>query len=150
MPFFKILKIFYWAQFLSLDLNSRDALVTNAGKLTALLDGGTATSSGFTLLNHEKAKADFVLLISDNQSWTDTAQRGTATMREWEALRARNPQARLACVDLQPYSTVQATPGQDVLHVGGFSDAVFDVLASYASGQMDSDFWVKEIEQTEL
>lgn len=132
------------------DLNPRDALVTNAGKLSALLSGGTAISSGFALLNHEKAKADFVLLISDNQSWADTTQRGTATMREWEALRARNPQARLACVDLQPYSTVQAAPGPDVLHVGGFSDAVFDVLASYASGQMDSDFWVKEIEQTEL
>jgi 60 kDa SS-A/Ro ribonucleoprotein len=71
-------------------------------------------------------------------------------MQAWEALLVRNPHARLACVDMQPYGTVQAVPGPDVLHVGGFSDAVFDVLASFASGQMDNDFWVKEIEQTEI
>jgi len=134
----------------SVDLNPRDALVTNSGKLTAMMRGGTAIASGFEFLNHEQAKADFVLLVSDNQSWADTANRGTATMQAWEALRARNPGARLACVDMQPYGTVQAVPGPDVLHVGGFSDAVFDVLASFASGQMDSNFWVKEIEQTEI
>ena len=132
------------------DLNPRDALVTNAQKLTALLNGGTAVSSGLALLNGAQAKGDLVLVVSDNQSWADTARRGTATMQEWEAFRARNPRARLACIDLQPYGTMQAAQRPEVLHVGGFSDAVFDVLASFASGQMDSDFWVKEIERTEL
>ncbi len=131
-------------------LNPRDALVTNADKLARLLDGGTAVSTGLALLNGEQARGDLVVIVSDNQSWADTAQRGTATMLAWEAFKVRNPNARLACLDLQPYGTVQAAPRPDVLHVGGFSDAVFDVLASFASGQMDSDYWVKEIERTEI
>lgn len=62
----------------------------------------------------------------------------------------RNRLARLACIDLQPYGSVQAKPRDDILHVGGFSDAVFDLLASFTSGQMGSGQWVREIEEVKL
>ena len=133
-----------------LDLNPRDSLVTNTGKIAAKLGGGTAISSAFALLNREKAKGDTVILVSDNQSWVDTCQGATATMQGWEAFRQRNPKARLACMDLQPYGTVQTVPRADILHVGGFADSVFDLLASFAAGQMGSGFWVKEIEEVML
>ena len=43
----------------------------------------------------------------------------------------RNPKARLVCIDLQPYSTTQAPERDDILNVGGFSDAVFNVVSSF-------------------
>lgn len=134
----------------ALELNPRDSLVTNTGKIAGLLGGGTAVSSALALLNRTASACDTAVLISDNQSWVDTATGATATMREWEVLRQRNRAARLACIDLQPYGTVQVAPREDVLHVGGFSDAVFDLLASFASGQMGSGQWMREIEEVKL
>ena len=37
---------------------------------------------------------------------------------------------KLVCIDVQPYTTTQAPERSDVLNVGGFSDAVFHVVAS--------------------
>lgn len=133
-----------------LSLNPRDSLVTNTGNIAALMGGGTAVSSAFALLNSKAAAGDTVILVSDNQSWSDTGNGATKTMREWEAFRQRNKAARLVCIDLQPYGTVQAAPRDDVLHVGGFSDAVFDVVASFAAGQLGSSQWVREIEEVTL
>jgi len=133
-----------------LALNSRDSLVTNTRHIAECLGGGTAVSSAFSLLNQKHREGDSVILVSDNQSWADTVHGATATMREWELFRSRNRLARLACIDLQPYGSVQAKPRDDILHVGGFSDAVFDLLASFTCGQMGSGLWVKEIEEVKL
>lgn len=133
-----------------LELNPRDSLMTNTGRIAELVGGGTAISTAFALLNGKAAQGDTVILVSDNQSWADTSDGATATMREWETFRQRNRTARLVCIDLQPYGTVQAAPREDVLHVGGFSDAVFDLLTSFSAGQMGSDFWVREIEEVKL
>jgi 60 kDa SS-A/Ro ribonucleoprotein len=133
-----------------LELNPRDSLVTHSRRIADLLGGGTAVSSALAWLNREQARGDTVILVSDNQSWADTGNGATATMREWEAFRQRNRHARLVCVDLQPYATVQAAPRADVLHIGGFSDAVFDLLASFTSGQMGYGLWVEQIEEVKL
>lgn len=58
--------------------------------------------------------------------------------------------ARLACIDIQPYATVQAQTREDVLNVGGFSDAVFEVLARFTAGQLDGEHWVREIQAVEV
>lgn len=131
-------------------LNPRDGVMRNTQKLSALLGGGTAISSGFDLLNQEGAVGDTVIVVSDNQSWADTRQGATATMKAWELFRQRNPQARMVCMDLQPCGSVQAAPRADILHVGGFSDAVFDLLASFAAGQMASGFWEHAVERITL
>jgi 60 kDa SS-A/Ro ribonucleoprotein len=52
----------------------------------------------------------------------------------------------MVCIDLQPYATTQAEERADIIHVGGFSDQVFTLLADVASGSTDKDFWVKTIE----
>src|SRR5947207_7524728 len=54
-----------------LDLNSRDSVMTNAGKLASIGGGGTNCSAPVRLLNRKKAKADLVIFISDNESWVD-------------------------------------------------------------------------------
>jgi 60 kDa SS-A/Ro ribonucleoprotein len=45
---------------------------------------------------------------------------------------------------------VQAQTREEVLNVGGFSDAVFEVLARFAAGQLDGEHWVREIEAVEV
>ena len=108
-------------------------------------------SAPLAQLNARKAKGDVVVIVSDNQSWVDAAgARGTATLREWNAFRARNRQARLVLIDLQPDDTTQATEREDILNVGGFSDQVFDVVAEFASGRLHSDHWVGLIESVAL
>ena len=71
-------------------------------------------------------------------------------MREWVQLKARNPKAKLVCIDLQPHGTTQAVERADVLNVGGFSDAVFQVVADFATGEIGPDHWVGKIEAVEL
>ena len=134
-----------------LALNPRDSVMTNAAKLAAVGGGGTSCSAPLALLNREKAQADLVVLVSDNESWADRARgRATATMQEWAAFKARNPKARLACIDIQPYGSTQAQERDDVLNIGGFSDEVFKLLAVYAAGGLGADHWVGVIEETVL
>ena len=110
-----------------LRLNPRDTITTNADKLAALPPGGTNCSAPLRRLNERRAKADLVIMFSDNESWMDSPNHGrtagssaTATMQEWTRFRHRNPAARLVCVDLQPYPTTQASERTDILNVGGF------------------------------
>ncbi|KQW55842.1 vWA domain-containing protein [Variovorax sp. Root411] len=135
----------------SLQLNPRDSVMTNAAKLAAVGGGGTSCSAPLALLNREKAHADLVVLVSDNESWADPARgRGTATMQEWAAFKKRNPKARMVCIDIQPYATTQAQERGDVLNIGGFSDEVFKLLAVYAAGGPGADHWVGVIEETSV
>jgi len=133
------------------DLNARDSVMTNAQKLAAVGGGGTNCSAPLALLNARKAKGELVIYVSDNESWADPQQgRGTAMMKEWNAFKARNPNARLVCIDLQPYATVQAYEREDVLNVGGFSDAVFTLVADFAAGKLSPEHWIGVIEQIAL
>jgi len=124
-------------------LNPRDSVMTNASKLAAVGGGGTNCSAPLALLNRRKATGDLVIFISDYESWVDAGRgRGTAMMSEWNAFKQRNPNARLACIDVQPYRTVQATERADILNVGGFSDEVFSVVSEFAAGRLNADHWI--------
>lgn len=136
-----------------INLNPRDTVMTNAAKLAAIGGGGTNCSAPLAKLVTEKAKVDLVVFVSDNESWVDAAThqgRGTATMTEWRKLKAMNPQAKLVCIDIQPYGTTQAKGETDILNVGGFSDRVFDVVASFVSTGGDPDHWVRQIDAADL
>jgi 60 kDa SS-A/Ro ribonucleoprotein len=134
-----------------LKLNPRDSVMTNAQKLASVGGGGTNCSAPLRLLNERKAEGDLVLYVSDNESWVDARSgRGTATMQEWSAFKRRNPRAKMVCVDVQPYSTVQAAGAADVLNVGGFSDEVFRIVADFASGNLNADHWVGVVERIAL
>jgi 60 kDa SS-A/Ro ribonucleoprotein len=132
-----------------IDLKPRDRVAANAAKLSAIGGGGTNVSAPLALLNAERAEVDLVVIVSDNESWVDATRAGaTATMREWDKLRRRNPKAKLVCVDVQPYGTTQASSRADILNVGGFSDAVFDTIARFVSGETRD--WVEIVKQTEV
>ena len=133
-------------------LNPRDSIMTNAEKLANIGGGGTACSAPLALLNREKADVDLVVIVSDNESWADRGQWGgkTSLMKEWDILKQRCPEAKLVCLDIQPYTTVQVQNRCDILNIGGFSDQVFTLIGSFAEQGMGADFWVEEIGKTEL
>jgi 60 kDa SS-A/Ro ribonucleoprotein len=138
-----------------LSLNARDSVMTNAQALAAIGGGGTNCSAPLALLNKERAKVELVILVSDNESWVDArngqySRGATQTLREWEVLKQRNPKARLVCIDIQPHGTTQAAERHDIMNVGGFSDAVFAVMASFAEGKTGPEHWVAEIEKVSL
>jgi 60 kDa SS-A/Ro ribonucleoprotein len=133
-------------------LSGRDSILTNAQILASLPSGGTNCSAPLAMLNDQKARGDLVIYVSDNESWVDAniGGRGTRTMYEWERFKERNPTARLVCIDMQPYGTVQAKERHDVLNIGGFSDHVFQVIAEFASGRLSDGHLVEMIREVEL
>jgi 60 kDa SS-A/Ro ribonucleoprotein len=138
-------------------INPRDSVMTNAQYLAALPSGGTACSAPLRHLNARKANGDLVVYVSDNESWADFARkgaashtRGTIMAEEWERFRARNPQAKLVLIDLQPYGSTQVAERSDVLNVGGFSDAVFEIVSLFAKGELGSSHFVGAIESVKL
>src|SRR5262249_13565795 len=97
------------------------------------------------------------VLVSDSESWIGTGRGGqTATLTEWEGF-VRNQkrvqgaafsQPKLVCIDVQPYGTVQTPDREEILNVGGFSDAVFGVVAGFLTS--DENRFVTEVEAIEL
>lgn len=137
----------------NVQLNPRDSIMTNAEKLANIGGGGTACSAPLAMLNREKADVDLVVIVSDNESWVDDSQQWGATtslMKEWDILKRRCPEAKLVCLDIQPYTKAQARNRHDILNIGGFSDQVFSLIGSFAERGMGTDFWVEEIEKTPL
>ncbi|MGE0131316.1 MAG: RNA-binding protein [Blastocatellales bacterium] len=141
---------------LEVNLNPRDSVMTNAEKLASLPAGGTNCSAPLALLNSRKAQGDLVIYVSDNESWIDAPHYGrfgggaTQTMKQWAEFKQRNPQARMVCIDIQPYGTTQAQERADILNVGGFSDQVFELIAEFAAGRLNDDHWVGVIESITL
>ena len=134
-------------------LNPRDTVMTNAEKLSHLPCGGTNCSAALNAINQFGIRPALAVFVSDNESWLDGPRYGgfggskTETLREWDIITRRAPNAKLVCLDVQPYGTTQAPSRSDVLNIGGFSDRVFDVMAAFVSGKADS--WVSVIEATE-
>lgn len=138
------------------ELNPRDSVMTNAQRLASLPSGGTNCSAPLAQLNSNRASVDLVVYVSDNESWRETSQSGnglfksTRTMKEWAEVKRRNPNAKMVCIDIQPYGTVQALERDDITHVGGFSDEVFDIISAVASGEATAGHWVSKIESVKL
>lgn len=96
------------------------------------------------------------VLISDCESWVgEGPEDQTAVLEQWDTsvrnqIRLQDPQAKpkLVCIDLQPYTTVQAPDRADILNVRGFSDAVFTVVATFLKD--DTQHFVEEVEAIDL
>jgi 60 kDa SS-A/Ro ribonucleoprotein len=133
-----------------LRLNGRDSVSTIAQQIAAVGGGGTNCSAPLELLNREESRANLVIYVSDNESWADRSRGGgTGLAHEWAQFKRRNPKAKLVCIDLAPNTTSQVESGFDRLNVGGFSDAVFDVIRNFVS-HGSADHWVAEIERIAL
>lgn len=129
------------------NLNPRDSVMTNATILSKFGGGGTAIQ--LPLQNAANGK-DVIILVSDNESWSgNRLGEATPLMQAWTAYKRRNPKCKLVLIDIQPGNTSQVAPSvKDVLCVGGFSDAVFDVIARFVNNT--SDKFVDVVKSTEL
>ncbi len=142
-----------------------DSILSLADRLAKFGGGGTDCS-----LPIRKANADFsmrkfagVVLVSDNESWVYQgrpyfygANGSTGVMTEWQQFVQNQVRLhggeftgpKLICIDLQPSQTTQAPERSDILNVGGFSDAVFDVINAFLTN--DAGRFVTEIEAVTL
>ena len=151
------------------DLQAFDAKVDPSDSILSLADrlakyggGGTDCSLPLRQANTALRQKKFagVVLVSDNESWV-YAGRPYYGGPEWchgrddrvEAVRSEPGLGcmvkeytgpKLICIDLQSYVTTQAPERSDILNVGGFSDAVFDVITAFLSG--DAGRFVSEVE----
>jgi 60 kDa SS-A/Ro ribonucleoprotein len=133
-----------------LALSPKARVMENASRLASLGGGGTDCSAPLQWLNRHKRRADLVVMVSDNESWIGSGRyRASSTLHEWEQFRRRNPAARLVCLDIQPYATSQAPERDDILNIGGFSDAVFSVIEAFHRGGLNGDHWIGLIEAQE-
>lgn len=135
-------------------LDSYDSVMTNADKLRKFGGGGTDCGLVLAHLNRTKAKGGLVVYVSDNESWFDSGRprwnHSTSMAAEWEAYKARNPNAKLVCIDLQAAATVQVKTDKSVLNIGGFSDAIWEVISRFMEGSPSADHWVAAINEIVL
>jgi 60 kDa SS-A/Ro ribonucleoprotein len=142
-----------------------DSILSLADRLAKYGGGGTDCSLPIRKANAAYAKRKFagVVLVSDNESWVyqgrpycDGAGGSTGVVTEWQQFVQNQVRLqggdivgpKLICIDLQPNSTTQAPERSDILNVGGFSDAVFEVVSSFLTS--DSGRFVAEIEAMTL
>ena len=147
------------------EVDPRDSILRLAKRLAEYGGGGTDCSLPLRLANRSMRDRKFAgcVLVSDNESWVYGGRAyahagggATGVMHEWQEF-VRNQVRlhgqgfagpKLVCIDLQPYGTTQAPERDDILNIGGFSDVVFDVVASFLAG--DAGHFVTEVEAATL
>lgn len=123
--------------------NPMDSVVTNA-KLFNRSGGGTDCEQALRFVANNYTP-DYVLMISDNESWAH----GRSTSSAWRSILKKNPNCKLINLDLEASATTQVASSNNVLNLGGFSDDVFNVIATFfTSGS--KDHWVDSIREITL
>ncbi len=148
-------------------IDPSDSILSLSERLAKYGGGGTDCSIPLAEANKRHSKRPLVgcVLVSDNESWVTGGRtmssvgggyghRGsTGVMTEWQKFvtNARShgiTDPKLVCIDIQPYGSSQAPERADILNIGGFSDAVFNVVSSFLSN--DKTRFVREVESVEL
>ena len=146
-------------------IDPSDSILSLAERLSKYGGGGTDCSLPLMKANTDYAQRKFAgaVIVSDNESWVYRGRAGfgggngaTGVMAQWQRfvqnqvrLQGGNIQGpKLICIDLQPYVTTQAPERSDILNVGGFSDAVFEVMAAFLAS--DAGRFVAEVESVTL
>lgn len=91
--------------------------------------GGTDCGAAVRHLVENRMVADYVVMLSDNEShraWI-TNRNKTTLAQAWLDYKVVSPSAKMVCIDFAPNTSVQVPDMHDVLNVGGFTDDVFRV-----------------------
>jgi 60 kDa SS-A/Ro ribonucleoprotein len=146
-------------------IDPSDSILSLSERLAKFGGGGTDCSLPIRKANANYAKRKFagVVLVSDMESWVYQgrpyfygANGSSGVVTEWQKfvqnqIRLQGGDItgpKLICIDLQPNTTTQAPERSDILNVGGFSDAVFHVIAAFLEG--DANRFVAEVESATL
>lgn len=133
-------------------VTARDSVISTTAQLSGA-GGGTNVSSVLTQMRYEGIEADTVVIVSDSESWLDSDyswHSPTALMKEWKAHLKKKPNAKLILIDIVPNDTSQVKERPNILQVSGFSDQVFEVMATFANNSADPNHWVSTINKVEL
>ena len=137
------------------DLNPRDSVMTNAKKLRSINGGGTNCSAPLEYIIKSGKKVDLIIYVSDDQSWMDGGNNlryaghgATSVETLWKQIKKSNRNAKMVCINIAPYDTVQAPDDKDVMNIGGFSDQIFKVIDSFVKGSGNP--WIDVINKTEV
>ena len=133
-----------------------DTILSLSERLAKFGGGGTNCSLPLKEANAKYRNRQFAgcVLVSDCESWVGNGRYGsTGVMTEWQKFvknqkRLGNDSPKMVCIDIQPYGTTQAPEQDDILNIGGFSDAVFNVVSGFLND--DRNRFVSEIEAIEL
>ena len=142
-----------------------DSILSLADRLAKYGVGGTDGSMPIQKANAAYAMRTFagVLLVSDNESWVYQGRPyfygvggSTGVVTKWQQFVQNQVRfqsgdivgPKLICIDLQPNATTPAPERSDILNVGGFSDAVFEVISTFLVS--DTGRFVAEIEAVML
>jgi 60 kDa SS-A/Ro ribonucleoprotein len=143
-------------------IDPSDSILSLSARLSKYGGGGTDVSLPLVEANKRYAKRTFagIVMVSDNESWINSGRvygygRGgsTGVMTEWEKFKKTQrghgiADPKLVCIDIAPYGNTQAPDRQDILNIGGFSDAVFNVVSNFL--ESDTNRFVREVEAVEL
>ena len=139
-------------------VDPEDTILSLSERLAKYGGGGTDCSIPLKVANKKYAKQSFagVVLVSDCESWVGTGRYGsTGVMTEWnrfvknqKKLGKNETEPKLICIDIQPYGSTQAPDRKNILNIGGFSDAVFNVVSAFLSD--DANRFVSEVESIEI
>jgi len=140
-------------------VDAGDTILSLADRLSQYGGGGTNCALPIEAANSKYANRSFagVILVSDDQSWLSTTSTSgqTGVLQAWNAFVERQTQLgnrfgkpKLVCLDLAPYTTVQAPDREDILNVGGFGEAVFETVAGFLRGVQDC--FVSDVEAIQL
>lgn len=146
----------------SAKIDPSDSILSLAERLSKYGGGGTDCSIPLREANQRYSKRKFagIVLVSDNESWINGGRvfgygRGgsTGVMTEWEKFKKAQQKngvadPKLVCIDIAPYGHTQAPDRADILNIGGFSDAVFNVVSSFL--ESDQSRFVREVDAVEL
>jgi 60 kDa SS-A/Ro ribonucleoprotein len=141
------------------EIGDNETILDVASRLAHYGGGGTDCSLPLAEANRTYRERRFAgcVLVSDMESWVGAGRAGsTGVMTQWQAFVGNQKRLhgdeglgpKLVCIDLQAYTTTQAPERDDVLNIGGFSDAVFKVVASFLCGEPSR--FVREVEAMEL
>ena len=102
------------------------------------------STNGYKVLDwacKSKVKYDRVMMFTDCQMWDSDDMRGGyargggSMSTSWNAYRAKNPNCKLFLFDLQGYGTTPVDIRDNNVHlISGWSDKIFDILASVENG----------------
>ena len=139
-------------------VDPQDSILSLSARLARFGGGGTNCSLPLAHAVDEMGNRSFAgcVLVSDQESWIGAGRHGaTATLTAWQEfvknrvrLQGGEASPKLVCIDIQPYATTQAPDRSDILNVGGFSDAVFGVVASFLGDEAGR--FVAEVEAVEM
>ncbi|MEJ7595238.1 MAG: hypothetical protein WKF77_27270 [Planctomycetaceae bacterium] len=146
-------------------MDPSDSILSLSERLAKFGGGGTDCSIPFREANTKYRNRKFAgcVLVSDNESWVYAnhafacgTHGSTGVMTEWQAFVKNQVRLqggsisgpKMICINIQPYGSTQAPERSDILNIGGFSDAVFNVVASYLAD--DANRFVVEVEAVTL